>query len=155
MTQFEIDVEGIVGQFCFAFGAGAGPLRIQRQTIETLQARYRPYLLANLETESGRRAWSDAKFHLLEYVTAMGRYAASLALQAGEMTILPEHFEVAAKRFEHAAHRTRTRAIKAGPWCPGSRSTDGPRPVQPETQLERGPRPAIEFPVQGVPEHVR
>ena len=154
MTQFELDVEGIVGQFCFAFGAGAGPLRIQRDTIETLQARYRPYLQTNLRSDAGRLAWADAKVHLLEYVTAMGRYAASLALQAGEMTILPEHFEVAAKRFEHAAHRTRTRTIKAGPWCPGSRSADRPRTTQPEAEFERGPRPPVEFPVQSVPEHV-
>ena len=138
MTQFETNVESIVGQFCYAFGAGAGRLRVQRETIETLQARYRPYLRANLQSDGGRKAWGDAKIHLLEYVTAMGRYAASLALQSGEMTILPEHFEVAAKRFEHAAHRTRTRAIKAGPWCPASRSADGPRRIQPQPELDRG-----------------
>jgi hypothetical protein len=138
MTQFEQDVESVVGQFCYAFGAGAGRLRIHRETIGTLQTRYRPYLQANLGTEAGHKAWGEAKFHLLEYVTAMGRYAASLALQAGEMTILPEHFEVAAKRFEVAAHRTRTRAIKAGPWCPGSPSTDRLRVVQPQAELDRG-----------------
>ena len=145
MTQFEIDIEGIVGQFCYAFGTGAGHLRVQHRTIEVLQARYRPYLQANLATEGGRRAWGDAKFHLLEYVSAMGRYAAALALQGGEMTILPEHFEVAAKRFEAAAHRTRTRAIKAGPWCPGSQSEDRPGLIQPQAELERSAGAAIEF----------
>ena len=96
MTQFEEEIESLVGQFCYAFGAGAGRLRVQRETIATLQARYRPYLQANLRTEAGHRAWADAKFHLLEYVTAMGRYAASLALQAalsGRLADDPEGVE--------------------------------------------------------------
>lgn len=139
MTEFEIEIESLIGQFCYAFGAGAGRLRVHRETIAALQGRYRPYLLANLQAEAGRKAWGDAKFHLLEYVTAMGRYAASMALQAGDMTILPEHFEVAAKRFEIAAHRTRTRAIKAGPWCPpGDPSPDRLHVVEPHAELERG-----------------
>jgi hypothetical protein len=143
MTQFEEEIESVVGQFCYAFGAGAGRLRIHRETIGALQSRYRPYLQANMATDAGIKAWADAKFHLLEYVTAMGRYAASLALQAGEMTILPEHFDVAAKRFEIAAHRTRTRAIKAGPWCPGSQSSDRPHLLEPQIEFDRGTRAAL------------
>jgi hypothetical protein len=59
------------------------------------------------------------------------------------MTILPEHFEVAAARFEAAAHRTRARALQAGRWCPGGQSTDGPGVPQPEGELHRGPWPEL------------
>ena len=144
MTAYEEEIEGVVGQFCYAFGAGAQQLRVHSDTIQVLQARYRPYLQTNLQTETGLRAWGDAKYHLLGYVTAMGRYAASLALQAGTMTILPEHFETAAKRFEAAAHRNRRRAIKAGPWCPPSRDLlDRPRLVEPEAEFPSADRPQL------------
>ncbi len=143
MTQFEEDVETLLGQFCYAFGAGAGGVRVHRQTIGTLQARYRPYLTANLSTADGRESWSTAKYHLLYYVSMMGRYAASLALESGDMSIRPEHFTIAADRFEAAAHRTRTRAIRAGRWCPGGPSSDRPGTPQPEGELRRGPWPQV------------
>ena len=135
MKNFCEDVESLIGQFCFAFGAGAGRVRVHRETIRQLQARYRPYLSANMETAEGRDSWSTAKYHLLDYVTAMGRYAACLALEGGDMTILPEHFELAAHRFEAAAHRTRSRALNAGRWCPGGQSTDGPSVPQPQPEF--------------------
>lgn len=135
MTRIEQEVESLVGQFCYAFGAGAQRLRVHRDTIQALQSRYRPYLAVNLQTESGQRAWQDAKYHLLDYLTAMGAYAADLALEGGDMTILPEHFETAAKRFEAAAHRTRSRMIKAGPWCPGTASSDRTPTPEPKAEL--------------------
>ena len=147
MTEYELEIESIVGQFCYAFGAGAGRLRVDRETISCLQARYRPYLSRNLERETGRRAWADAKHHLLEYLNAMGRYAASLALQGGDMTILPGHFEAAANRFEDAAHRNRGQAIKAGQWCPGGRLHDRPRLLEPQAELQRGSWASIQIPV--------
>lgn len=143
MTDFEVEVESLVGQFCYAFGAGTGRLRVDSDTIKCLQARYRPYLDANLRTESGRRGWAEAKYHLLDYLTAMGRYAASLALQAGEMTILKDHFEVAARRFEAAAHRSRSRVFRAGPWCPGGASEDRPGLTQPEGEFQGGRWPSL------------
>lgn len=144
MTPLEQEIESILGQFCYAFGAGAERLRVHRAAIEALQARYRPYLTANLQTDIGRRTWGDAKYHLLDCLTAMGRYAASLALQGGHITIQPEHFAVAAKRFEAGVHRTRSRKIKAGIWCPPNRaSVERPHVLQPETELLSAPRPQI------------
>jgi hypothetical protein len=147
MTEYELEIESILGQFCYAFGAGAGRLRIDRETIRCLQARYRPYLLRNLERETGRRAWADARHHLLEYLAAMGRYAASLALQGGEMTILPAHFDAAANRFEGAAHRSRKHVIKAGPWCPGSRLPEGAHLLEPEAELQSRRWPDVDLSV--------
>ena len=124
MTELREEVESVIGQFCFAFGSGAGKVRVHRDTIRALQRRYRPYLAANLAAEGGEGDWHRAKYHLLEYVNAMGRYAAALALEGGDTSILPEHFELAAQRFEAAAHRTRDRALKAGKWCPGGQRPD-------------------------------
>ena len=138
MTAFEEEVETIVGQFCYAFGAGAERVRVSRETIEVLQTRYRPYLTTNLQTDIGRRAWADAKYHLLECLTTMGRYAASLALQGGHMTIQPEHFAVAAKRFETGVHRSRRRKIKAGIWCPNGASVEGTSVLQPQSEFLGG-----------------
>ena len=135
MTRFEEEIESVLGQFCYAFGAGAERVRVHRETIEALQARYRPYLTKNLQTDMGRRAWADAKYHLLECVSAMGRYAASLALSGGHMTIRPEHFTVAAHRFEDAVHRSETRMIRSGIWCPGGASTNRAHLLQPQTEL--------------------
>ncbi len=143
MTEFEEDVESLLGQFCYAFGAGAGGVRVHRETIRALQARYRPYLTVNLSTAEGRESWSSAKYHLLDYLSMMGRYGASLALESGDMSIGPEHFTIAADRFEAAAHRTRTRALRAGRWCPGGHSSDRPGTPQPESELRRRPWPPI------------
>jgi hypothetical protein len=142
MTEFHQYIESVLGQFCYAFGAGAGRLRVESAAIKALQARYRPYLTANLETAEGRHGWQQSKYHLLDYVTAMGRYAASLALEAGDATILAEHFETAAHRFEAAAHRTKVRALTAGMWCPGGPwpSPDRPGSPQPEAKFRSGPR---------------
>jgi len=140
MTEFEREVESVLGQFCFAFGAGASNTRISHRTIRVLQERYRPYISANFGTEAGVMAWRTAKYHLMHYLTVMGTYAAALAAQSGDMTIEPEHFEVAAKRFEAAAHRTKSRALKAGPWCPAGDS-DGPRPLEPQPEFGGGLRP--------------
>ena len=140
MTEFEQEVESVLGQFCFAFGAGAAKTRIAHSTIRLLQARYRPYISANFRTEAGIDAWKSAKYHLLHYLNVMGTYAAALASQSGDMTIEPEHFEVAAKRFEAAAHRTKARALKAGQWCPAGDS-DGRRPLEPKPEFVGGLRP--------------
>jgi hypothetical protein len=141
MVDLHEDVESVLGQFCYAFGAGAGGVRVHRATIVALQRRYRPYLTANLATADGRESWRSAKYHLLDYLTIMGKYSATIALESGDMTILPDHFTRAAERFEEAAHRTRTRALQAGKWCPGAPSPDRPGPLQPEGELARGPRP--------------
>ena len=140
MTEFEQDVESVLGQFCFAFGAGAANARIAHRTVRALQSRYRPYISANFRTDDGRQAWRSAKYHLMHYFNAMGAYAAGLASQSGEMTIEPEHFDVAAKRFEAAAHRTKTRALNAGIWCPAGAS-DRPRPLEPQAEFVGGLRP--------------
>lgn len=135
--EFHEEIESILGQFCYAFGAGAGHVRVHSAAIRTLQRRYRPYLTANLRSNEGRAEWQRAKHHLLDYVASMGRYSAALALECGDMTILAEHVETAAERFEAAAHRTRTRALKAGIWCPGGHRSDGSRSPQPQTELGR------------------
>jgi hypothetical protein len=143
MRDLHEDVENVLGQFCYAFGAGAGGMRVHRETIGVLQQRYRPYLAANLASEDGRQSWKTAKYHLLDYLSIMGKYAAALALESGDMTILPEHVEAAAQRFEVAAHRTRPRALEAGKWCPGGPSPDRPGPPQPEGELRGGARPEL------------
>ena len=143
MGELQEEVDSVLGQFCYAFGAGAGGIRVHRATIVTLQRRYRPYLTANLASADGRESWRSAKYHLLDYLTIMGKYAAALALESGDMTIQPAHFDLAAERFEAAAHRTRTRALQAGKWCPGAPSPDRPGPLQPEGELARGLRPEL------------
>jgi hypothetical protein len=139
MTEFEQEVESVLGQFCFAFGCGATNARVSHRTIRALQSRYRPYVSANFRTEAGIVAWRTARYHLMHYLTVMGSYAAALASQSGDMTIEPEHFEVAARRFEAAAHRTKDRALTAGPWCPAGDS-DGPRPLEPQPEFAGGLR---------------
>lgn len=134
MTQFELEVESVLGQFCFAFGAGAERTRVGHDTIRALQSRYRGYIAANFRTDDGARAWQHAKYHVLHYVNAMGAYAAALASQSGDATIGPEHFEVAARRFEAAAHRTQPRALRAGQWCPGGES-ERASSLEPKTEF--------------------
>ncbi len=131
------EIESVLGQFCYAFGAGAGHVRVHSAAIRTLQRRYRPYLTANLGSAEGRAEWQRAKHHLLDYVASMGRYSASLALEGGDMTILAEHVDTAAERFEAAAHRTKARALKAGIWCPWGHRSDGGRSAQPQAELGR------------------
>lgn len=143
MTERQEHIESLLGQFCYAFGAGANGVRIHSDTIRELQARYRPYLTANLDTEKGKEDWDKAKYHLLDYVRSMGRYAAALALDSGDMTILPEHFHTAAQRFESAAHRTRRRALQAGRWCPGGGPSDQRGVPQPQGELRSGSWPRV------------
>lgn len=108
------DPEDILGQFFFAFGQGAGSMRVQRSAIAALRRRYRPAIW------EAHREWNSAAPHVLSLIAQVGRLAATLATQAGRAAISEGDFVTARRAVEASAH---TRAAQggrliAGPYCP-------------------------------------
>jgi len=104
------DVEDILGQFCYAFGAGASPVRVRRTTIRALRERYRGFI----ERAQGRDpgAWDREGAQVLYYMEIEGRLAAQLVVPQGRHAIDPRDFVKAATQVEAAAD-----PITAGQWC--------------------------------------
>lgn len=113
--------EDILGQFYFAFGQGAGSMRVQRAAISALRTRYYPAI------QRAPGPWSDAAQSVLSLVAQVGRLAALLATQAGRTAIGDADFTAARIAVETKVHgKTDAAGLMAGPWCaiqPGALGT--------------------------------
>jgi hypothetical protein len=139
------DPEDILGQFFFAFGQGAGHMRVQRSAIAALRNRYRPAI------HSACEQWDSAAPHVLSLVAQVGRLASAIATQAGRAAINETDFLKARRVVESNAHRQAESSgqLIAGPFCPpvmGEREEDAPSlPLNaPELHLTREPVPTEE-----------
>lgn len=94
------EIEARMGQYLVAFGAGAEGLRISRRGVDLLRYRYLP-CVRDVATRRPR-AWDEEAPHVLSLMTAVGRVAASLATERGEMTIRPADVWTACERVESA-----------------------------------------------------
>lgn len=117
--------EDILGQFCFALGQGAGTMRIQRDAICALRARYRDPVTDSLDR------WSTLAPNVLSFVTQVGRVAALQATQDGRTAISAADFTYARQLVESQVHRSgeRTHGIFAGPICPAVPGEQVPQPA--------------------------
>ena len=108
------DPEDILGQFFFAFGQGAGHMRVQRSAIAALRNRYRPAIRTACDQ------WDSAAPHVLSLVAQVGRLASALATQAGRSAISETDFLTARRIVESNAHRQAESSgqLIAGPFCP-------------------------------------
>jgi hypothetical protein len=108
------DPDDILGQFFFAFGQGAGNMRVQRGAIAALRRRYRPAI------EVARHEWDSAAPHVLGLIAQVGRLAAALATQSGRAAIAEADFMTARRLVEANAHRRAESdgRLIAGPFCP-------------------------------------
>ena len=106
------DSEDILGQFYFAFGQGAGTMRVQRAAIAALRARYLPNIkAASLD-------WTDVAGNVLSLLQQVGRLAALLATQSGRTAISEADFNAARTTLEGNVHRQKEEAgLMAGPFC--------------------------------------
>ena len=112
-------VANILGQFCYAFGQGAGSVHVMREAIQALRHRYEPYIAA--ATPNGDDAlWVEQGIHVLEYMRAEGRMAANLVSDSGRWKITRRDFLKAARTVErHARHNPKAdTGPLSGEWCP-------------------------------------
>jgi histone H3/H4 len=125
--------EDILGQFYFAFGQGAGTMRVRQEAIAALRHRYYPAIKASAA------AWPEAAGSILSLLTQIGRLAALLATQAGRTAITASDFMQARRSVEASVHEIHASGgLSAGPFCPlvaddvelaevtGTRTADGP-----------------------------
>ena len=106
--------ENILGQFIYAFGQGAGSVRVSRSAIGALRRRYGPPIQSSIST------WDDKAAHVLPLLAQVGRLAALLATQAGRHAIAEADFKKARRQVESTVHRGAEEAgrLLAGPLCP-------------------------------------
>ena len=105
--------EDILGQFYFAFGQGAGAMRVRQEAIAALRRRYYPAIQASAG------AWPDMAGNILSLLAQVGRLAALLATQAGRTAITAADFMQARRRVEASVHEIHeTGGLLAGPLCP-------------------------------------
>jgi hypothetical protein len=123
------EAEDILGQFFFAFGQGAGTMRVQRSAIAALRRRYAGAI------EEASAEWNTAGPHVLGLVGQVGRLAAMLATQAGRAAITEADFTAARRAVETNVHHRAERngQLHAGPYCPpvlGESDADLPVPKE-------------------------
>jgi histone H3/H4 len=108
------DPEDILGQFFFAFGQGAGTMRVRRGAIAALRQRYQDPIRA------AGGDWDTAAPHVLSLLAQVGRLASLLATQAGRSAIGETDFTQARRMVEAMAHSRAEHAgrLIAGPFCP-------------------------------------
>jgi hypothetical protein len=106
--------EGILGQFIYAFGQGAGTVRVSRRAILALRSRY----LGPVQASAG--SWETSAAYVLPLLSQVGRLAALLATQAGRSAIAEDDFTQARRLVEAKAHEQAEAAgqLSAGPLCP-------------------------------------
>lgn len=105
--------EDILGQFYFAFGQGAGAMRVQREAISALRARYYGPIQTVVTT------WDQIGSSVLSLLAQVGRLAALLATQAGRTSISSADFMQARQMVEATVHQKHEAAgLMAGPVCP-------------------------------------
>lgn len=137
--------DDILGQFCYALGQGAGAIRIQREAIAALRARYAQPVAAALDR------WSAMAPNILSFVTQVGRVAALQATQQGRTAISADDFMYARQLVESRVHGAgeRTHGIFAGIFCPTVPGEQSPKPATSDDLLEpegMAPRPSIVVP---------
>jgi hypothetical protein len=129
LRTLDHQVENILGQFLFAFGQGAGTMRVQRATIAAFRARYYDAI------QRAPGDWKSVSANVLGFVAQVGRLAAHFATEAGRTAIAEADFMRARQIVEKNVHRTADLApvLIAGPYCS---VTDGePEPVQAEPSV--------------------
>lgn len=113
-------VQDILGQFIFAFGQGAGSVRVTRLAIRALRKRYQPHITA--ATQNGDEQWKCEGIHVLEHMRAVGRLASHQVIVDGRNKITPEDFFRAAPVVEFNSRLDKPRPCESkgprGDWCP-------------------------------------
>ena len=134
-------VEEILGQFIFAFGQGAGAMRVQRRAIAAFRARYyEPIRLAPGQ-------WKSVSSNVLGFVAQVGRLAAHFATEAGRTSIGEGDFVRARQIVEKNVHQHADVApvLIAGPFCsvvPGEAEPTSPQPSPIDPAVVADPAPA-------------
>lgn len=105
--------EDILGQFFYAFGQGAGSMRVQRSAIAALRARY----AGPIQAAPG--PWKAVSANVLGFVAQVGRLAALFATEAGRTAINREDFMRARRLVERNVHARADslHVFIAGPHC--------------------------------------
>jgi len=98
------EAELILGQMLVAFGAGVGFMRVSRQTVAAFRKGHGK--IARDIISKG--AWEEDGVHLLEHVRAVGRLAANLAVNRGDVGVTEGDLNDA---LGNASRTSRTR------WC--------------------------------------
>jgi hypothetical protein len=131
--------DDILGQFYFAFGQGAGTMRVRREAIAALRRRYRPAI------QTSAAVWPEAAGNVLSLLTQVGRLAALLATQAGRTAITEADFTQARQTVEASVHRRHeSGGLVAGPFCPRSSQDDA---IDSRREDDRAPEEVFEQPL--------
>jgi histone H3/H4 len=105
--------EDILGQFYYAFGQGAGTMRVRQEAIAALRRRYYPAIQASAD------AWPEVAGNILSLLAQVGRLATLLATQAGRTAITASDFMQARQMVEANVHHIHEAGgLLAGPFCP-------------------------------------
>jgi hypothetical protein len=107
------NAEDILGQFYYAFGQGAGTIRVERGAIAALRHRY----FNNIKAAPA--PWNAMAGNVLSLLAQVGRLAALLATQAGRTAITEADFMCARAKVESTVHprANDTGRLVAGPFC--------------------------------------
>jgi len=132
------DHEGIVGQFIYAFGQGAGSIRVSRRALIALRSRY----LGPIQAAAAE--WEARAAYVLPLLSQVGRLAAFLATGAGRAAISEADFTEARRLVEARTHESTSIAGHwiAGPLCPtveGEPKHQAPQSFGPSKDLPFGP----------------
>lgn len=98
--------EGIMAQIWVAFGQGTGFTRVSQDACLHLHSLYYDVIRDELV-----QSWEDEAVQVLERIRAIGKLAASKAIDAGATAISVDDVRTSAA----AVHKTSTT-----PWCPPS-----------------------------------
>ena len=106
--------EDIFGQFYYAFGQGAGTMRVRRSAIAALRRRY----IVSIQAEAA--TWNTVAANVLSFVTQVGRLASLFATADGRTTINAADFMEGRRLVEAKVHQQADAAgvLIAGPLCP-------------------------------------
>jgi hypothetical protein len=107
------NAEDILGQFYYAFGQGAGAVRVERGAIAAFRNRY----FANIKAAPA--PWNAVAGNVLSLIAQVGRLAALYATQEGRSSISAADFMRARVLVEAKAHprANDTGQLIAGPYC--------------------------------------
>jgi histone H3/H4 len=113
-NRYDGNVEDILGQFYYAFGQGAGQMRVGRPAIAALRNRYLDPI------RSAQDRWKSVSPNVLAFVAQVGRLAALFATHAGRTAIDEADFMAARRTVEARVHQSADHAgiFIAGPLCP-------------------------------------
>jgi histone H3/H4 len=107
------NAEDILAQFYYAFGQGAGTMRVERAAVGALRRRY----FNNIKAAPA--PWNAMAGNVLQLLAQVGRLAALFATQAGRAAITEADFMRARKAIESTVHprANDTGRLIAGPIC--------------------------------------